>query len=266
MSVVWFRFAMAFSLLFIYFTLRNPSGLKIIVKPPILILVAGLGLGFNYLLFMLGLELTNPSVTNIIIQVAPIMLAGVGIFVYKEKVSFTQILGFLIAMTGFTVFYFNQLNSGADVHKDLDMGVFITILAAIVWVVYAALVKPLSKKHTTMELNLVLYLIPVIMFGFWVDYGGFFLLELTTIYNLMFLGLNTVLAYGMIGEALKLAPANKVAIIITLNPIITLISMAILDAYEFEWLGKEVTNIYGYFGAVLVVVGAIFVVLSKSEK
>ena len=75
-----------------------------------------------------------------------------------------------------------------------------------------------------------------------------------------------MLAYGSLGEALKYAPANKVSVIITLNPIITIISMAILDQFNYEWLGKEMTSPTGYFGAALVLTGAALAVIKKRGK
>ncbi|MDC1069084.1 DMT family transporter [Candidatus Kapabacteria bacterium] len=265
-SVVWFRFFMAFSILFVFYAIKDRSKLKLLVKPPLLLLIAGIGLGLNYLLFMMGLKFTNPTITNIIIQIGPIMLAGVGIFIYKESLSRLQLIGFVIALIGVSIFYKDQLNFGGEVYKDLDLGIIVTILAAISWVVYASLQKKLVRTYNAQHLNMVIYSIPVLMFAPFIDYHLFFSLSIESSVVLLLLGGNTILAYGFLGEALKLAPANKISIIITLNPLITIISMAILDEYNFNWLGKETTSLFGYFGALLVLVGAVLVVYKRSKR
>ena len=267
LTIVWFRFLTAFSILLIFFVIKKPDHLKIIKKPPLLLIIAGMSLGLNYYFYMLGLKYTNPSITNVIIQVGPLMLAFVGIVVYKEKVSLRQGIGFLIATSGFSLFYFDQLRGGAgEIYKDLNYGIVLTILAAIFWVVFASLQKKMTRKYSSHQVNLLVYLIPTLMFLPLIDFSAFLTLEASTWAILLFLGLNTLFAYGSLGEALKYAPANKVSIIITLNPIITLVSMSLLDSAGFDWMGKETSSIYGYIGALLIVSGAIFAILRRPIK
>lgn len=260
-TVVWFRFLLAFLVLFSITFFKKKENLLILKKPPLLLVIAAIALGLNYVLFLQGLKFTNPSITNIIIQIGPVMLAAVGIFIYKEKVNSKQVIGFISVIFGFTFFYFDQTKNGNLIYKDLSFGILLVVLAAVAWVFYAALQKKLSKNIQPQALNLVIYFIPILMFAPFVNYSSFLNLNLQSAAVLIFLGLNTLLAYGFIGEAFKYAPANKVSIIITLNPIITLISMAILDTFNFPWLGKETTSMLGYLGAILVISGAILAIL-----
>lgn len=260
-TVVWFRFLLAFLVLFSITFYKKKENLLILKKPPLLLVIAAIALGLNYVLFLQGLKFTNPSITNIIIQIGPVMLAAVGIFIYKEKVNSKQVIGFISVIFGFTFFYFDQTKNGNLIYKDLSFGILLVVLAAVAWVFYAALQKKLSKNIQPQALNLVIYFIPILMFAPFVNYSSFLNLNLQSAAVLIFLGLNTFLAYGFIGEAFKYAPANKVSIIITLNPIITLISMAILDTFNFPWLGKETTSMLGYLGAILVISGAILAIL-----
>ena len=46
----------------------------------------------------------------------------------------------------------------------------------------------------------------------------------------------TLIAYGTLAEAFKYVQANKVSIIITLNPIITFGTIAILAALQVDWV------------------------------
>mgnify|MGYP000415364326 CR=1 FL=1 len=78
-----------------------------------------------------------------------------------------------------------------------------------------------------------------------------------------FLGLNTLLAYGFLAEAFKYADANKVGIVITLNPIITIATMALLAGMEVNLVKPEILSINGLISAIVVISGAILAVKSK---
>ena len=75
-----------------------------------------------------------------------------------------------------------------------------------------------------------------------------------------------MVAYGCLSFALKYAEANKVSIILTLNPIITFITMAILGFLEVAWIKSEVYTWLTIFGAALVITGAILVVMIIKKR
>ncbi len=79
-------------------------------------------------------------------------------------------------------------------------------------------------------------------------------------YILIYLGLNTVLAYGSLAMAIKFTAATRVSVIITLNPIITFVSMAILTRMEVTWVGPETFTLLAFLGAFIVLIGAIVVI------
>jgi hypothetical protein len=60
--------------------------------------------------------------------------------------------------------------------------------------------------------------------------------------------------------AIKLIPANHVAVIIVLNPLVTLAGMAVLAAYQLDWLGVDNISLVGYLGAGTMLAGVGLVV------
>ena len=103
-TVIWSRFSIASILLILLTASLKPQNLSILKKPPILGVLAGFLLGANYYGFMLGVELTNASNTQILIQLGPIFLVVCSIFIFQEKVSWVNLLGFLLALIGFSFF------------------------------------------------------------------------------------------------------------------------------------------------------------------
>ena len=77
---------------------------------------------------------------------------------------------------------------------------------------------------------------------------------------LIYLGLNTVLAYGSLAMAIKLTEATRVSVIITLNPIITFVTMAILSRMQVSWIEPETFSLISILGALSVLGGAILVI------
>jgi len=264
-SIVWFRFAVAFSVLGSYYLIKKPKTLKILVKPPPLLIIASLGLGLNYILYVKGLEYTGANSVQILIQMGPMMLIVAGVLVFKEKINRRQLLGIGIALIGFYFFYNEQFQTLVNDYQDFKLGVLIIFLSASCWVIYAVLQKILVKDYPPQQLNLFIYFLPAILFIPFVDFAVFPTLGLGDYLLLAFLGLNTLLAYGFLGEAFKHTEANKVSMIITMNPIITLVSMTVLYYLEVTWVKTELTSTLGFFGALLFVVGAVTAVISSNK-
>jgi len=261
--VVWFRFCIAFGLLFTYFLARDRKKLAIIKKPPLLLILAAVCLTINYMGFANGINLTSPGNAQIFIQMGSISLAVVGVVVYKEKLSIRQMFGFIVAGTGLAFFYSDQLKNLLGSEEIFKAGVYWLIMGGLAWTGYAALQKKLVQKYHAQQLNLIIYGLPILILFPFVDFSIFKDLTLGLWLLLLFLGINTIIAYGCLAEAFKYTEANKISVIIALNPIITLFAMWVLGNMEIDWIDPEVITIYGLIGAALVIFGVIMVIVPK---
>ena len=222
-TIVWIRFVVAFSTLWVILFIKERSALNVLKRPPWLGIVAAMALTFNYVGYIKGLDLTSPSNAQVIIQLAPLLLVAVGLFIYKEKVSVRQALGFVIALVGFGLFYRDQINQLLGSVDSYNVGVTWVIAAALAWTLFASLQKGLVQKLHAQGVNLLIYLVPVLILLPWVDFTSLVSMDWLLWAFMIFLGLNTLLAYGAIAEAFRFLPANKVGIIVTLNPLITIV-------------------------------------------
>jgi RarD protein len=265
-SIVWFRFSFAFLVLFIYYLVTDRKQLNIIKRPPLLLIIAAIGLGVNYIGFLKGLNYTSPSNAQIIIQSGPIMLALAGVLFFKEKLNLKQMVGFGIAGLGLFLFYRTQLQTFIHDTDAFNLGFFWVELAAVTWVLYAVLQKKLVQQHPAQVLNMVLYGIPALIYTPMADFSAFSGLDFKTWAIVIFLGINTLVAYGSIALAFKYTQAYKVSIIVTLNPIITLLTMAVLAKLQVDWIKTENLNLFSLIGAVLVIGGAVTAVFFSKEQ
>lgn len=263
--VVWFRFSVAFAFLFVYFISKDRQKLSILIKPPFLLILAALCLTINYMGFANGIQLTTPGNAQVFIQLGPITLAIAGIVIFKERLSLRQSFGFIVAGAGLTFFYRDQLKNLLGSEENYITGVLWLILAALAWTGFASFQKKLVQKFHAQQLNLIIFGLPMILLLPFIDYSSFSNFTLGLWALLIFLGINTIVAYGCLTEAFKYTEANKISVIIILNPIITLAAMSVLGSMDLDWINAEVITIYGIIGAMFVIFGAIMVVIPKKN-
>ena len=265
-TVVWFRFFFAFLVLAGWTLLFRRDDFTIFRRPPLLLFLAAIFLGLNYLGFIAGIQHVSPSSSQVFIQIAPVSFALSGILIFRESVSWRHVVGFILVLGGIGLFYSEQLRDAAGSGEHFTRGMFLVLGGGLAWATFATLQKTLVKKVRPNQLNLFIFgfcalaLLPLVRFSNIQGMPG------TNWYLLVYLGLNTVLAYGSLALAIKFTEATRVSVIITLNPIITFVSMALLTRMEVNWIEPETFSVLSLLGALTVLAGAILVISAGWKK
>jgi drug/metabolite transporter (DMT)-like permease len=265
-SIVWMRFVFAFLAMVAWFLYTDPKKLNILIRPPRLLLIGAFFLALNFLWYMQGVKFSGPENAQIIIQLGPILLAATGVMFFKERLSFRQFMGFVIAGAGLFLFYGDQYDNTFSSKEDYIRSVYYLLFAAVSWAIYGVFQKKLVQRWPSQQLNLVIFGLPVLMFLPFADFGEFDGLSLSTWLILAFLGLNTIVAYGAFSACLKYIEANKASIIVTLNPIITFIVMAWLSWVNAKWITPEKVTWLGFAGGALVIIGAVLAIIPRKVQ
>jgi drug/metabolite transporter (DMT)-like permease len=265
-TIVWFRFALAFGLLFLYFLLISPSKLSIFKKPPLLLIFGALGLAANYYSIIKGVDYTTPTTTQLVIQFGPILLGISGFIVYKEKLTSKHIIGFLVAVAGLLLFYYKQTDEIVSQISSFNKGISWILFAGFTWAVYSVFQKHLVRSYSVLQLNLIIYGLPVLLYMPVTDFQSLASISPVTWAVLIFLGLNTLVAYTFMALSLKHIEANKVSIILVMNPVITFFIMMFLEHIHFTWIEAERFTVISLTGAGMVVAGAAIVVGFRTKK
>ena len=265
-SIVWIRYLIAFIAMVIWFFFTDRKKLGIIIRPPLLLLAGAFFLGLNYIGYMQGIHYSGPENSQILIQLGPILLAAAGIIFFKERLSLRQFMGFIVAGIGLFIFFSDQSGHSVVGKSDYRLSVVYLVMAAVSWSIYAVFQKKLVRTWPSQQLNLVIFGLPVLLFLPFVNFSDFSGLSLKMWLILVFLGMNTIIAYGAFAACLKYIEANKASIIITLNPIITFIVMAVLTWFDVSWITHENITVYGFAGAAFVLSGAVLAILPKKTK
>lgn len=267
-SIVWVRMVVASALLFGFLLARNRNQVaQILKRPPLLSILAGLFLAFNYYGYMYGIELTTASNAQIMIQLGPIVLLFAGVFYFKEELKILQWIGVGIALLGFSLFNWDQLLISVANQAQYISGNLWISAAAATWTIYAVFQKILVMRGwTPQQTNLVIYLVCAIVLLPLANFQELAKLGAWEYFILFCLGLNSFIAYGAFAEAMHLIPASKVSLIISCNPLLTIFLMDLFVFLELDFVSAEPLQWRGYAGAVLVVIGVATAVSLRNAK
>ena len=263
-TIAWFRFFFSFSVLFLFFFISR-SDYRILRQPPIIGILGGAALAANYFGMTQGVHLSGASNAAIIIQTAPLLLVVAGVIFFKETIGLRQLMGIAISITGFYLFYLDRSENAVN-NIDYSIANEWVLFAATLWALYMICQKQLSIKYSAQSINLLVYAVGTIVLIPLVEWNEFFESSAIGWIILVILGLNTLLAYGALAEAVECIPLSLISILITLNPIITLGGMLVLTTFGVSLLPEENIRWHGYVGGLIAVSGVVLVVAFSRNK
>ena len=267
-TITWYRFMAAAVLLGSYLALRRGlpglRGRRTIVLA--LLAVVTLGLGGNYILYILGLSYTSAGSAQVLIQLAPAMAMLGALVVFRERFVKAQWFGLFVLASGMALFFNNRLEEILVETSDYSLGMILIFLAAVTWAIYALAQKQLLSMMSSAAVMLVVYsgstilLFPVASPQTVLDLGTL------RFWLLVFAAFNTLIAYGAFSEALAHWEASRVNAVLSLTPIATLLMIRIGSALWPEVVASEPLNVLSGVGATLVVAGSMTIALAQSTK
>jgi drug/metabolite transporter (DMT)-like permease len=263
-SIVWYRMLVSSSALMLWFLYQKQTAdLRVFLKPPKLLLIAALCLGFNYVGFMQGVHYASPASAQIFIQIGPLLLALAGVFVFKEKLTRQQSLGLVFCVFGFG-FFFSDRVGHPQIQESFYLGLIWIVAAAVTWALFASLLKKLLTEWKSSQVNIFIYVVVTLLYLPVVDWPSLAQAPWWVHALYIFLGFNTILAYGCLSIALRYLPATQVSPIITMNPLLTLVLITLIDALEWTIIPADPIGWKGYTGAVVAILGVRSVIAKNS--
>ena len=225
-----------------------------------LTLAAGLLLTGNYGFYILGLERTSAEATQVMIQLAPMLLLLAGLWLFKETFNTKQWLGVFAFAIGLLLFFERQISQLLFDFGDYGLGLVFIIMSAIFWTGYAIIQKYLLNDFQSSETMLILYWIGSLVFLPLSDFSTMGQLNSLQWTALLFCGLNTLIAYGCFAEAMVHLEASRVSAIIAITPLFTI---AIAQLLPIGDMLVEPLTALSILGAILVVSGSITTAIAK---
>jgi drug/metabolite transporter (DMT)-like permease len=264
-TTTFFRFAIAAFIITPYLFARNKLVNKHKFNSPKLflqLLCAGILLTANYALYIFGLERTTAEAAQVMMQLAPILLLLSGVWIFKERFSPAQWIGFATFLSGLLMFFSPRFDDIFTHLNDYGIGLLMLASAAITWVGYAVIQKLLIKEFNAQETMLVFYWIGALAF---LPFSNFTLLVDLTLLQwtlVIFCGLNTLVAYGCFSEALMHIEASRVSAVIAMTPLITVF---FVQSVPFAGVVAEPIGLVTIIGAACVVSGSLVTATMKNK-
>jgi drug/metabolite transporter (DMT)-like permease len=262
-TLTWFRFLVAALLMSAWLAwrgyARNFRGLP--SRAWILLVVAGVMLTANYVFYAVGLDYTTPANAQLLIQLAPFLMAFGGIVVFREPFGLAQWAGLGLMATGLVLFFSDQL-AGAAAARYIP-GSLLIVAAALVWAVYALAQKQLLVNLPSTAIMGFIYVAATLMLWPAADPAQLRQLDVFHSLALLYTALNTLAAYGAFAEALAHWEASRVSAVLALTPLFTVFAMEVTVRVAPDLVAPERITAIGWIGASLVVGGSIAVSLVR---
>lgn len=268
MTLTWFRFVVAFVLFGAWISAqgRGSQLLRLDRANVRLLAVASVMLIVNYSLYLLGLHRTTPATSQVLMQLAPLLLAVGGVVAFGERLSRTQWLAAGPLVLGLAIFFGDRVVSAVSDAGRYIEGTLLIAGAAGTWAVYALAQKQLLARLSSNTVLFVVFGLGSLVLLPLADFGAFRHIDGVHWLAVLFCSLNTLFAYGAFAEALAHTEASRVSVVLACNPLLTLLVVgaahlawpARFPPVDVEWLG--------YLGAILVVAGAVAISLSNRKR
>ena len=266
-TLTWFRFLVAAVLTGAWLAARGKLGgyRALGGRAWTMLGVAALMLVGNYVFYLLGVQHTTPANAQLLIQLAPLLMALGGIWVFGEQFRAAQWIGLGLLVLGMGLFFADQL-AAASRSPGYVLGSALVIVGAIVWAAYALLQKQLLLKLGSMQILLFIYVFASIALLPFAHPSALLRLDAAQCALLAYCALNTVGAYGAFAEALAHWEASRVSAVLATTPLLCIAAAAVVHAVWPQALAPEHITTLGWVGALLVVAGSAAISLLNRRK
>lgn len=267
-TVTWYRFVVAAVVVaLLVWRKGKPLGLAGLgVYGWTLLLIVVLGLCGNYLFYLVGLDFITPGTAQVVVQLAPMLLLIGALVIFRESFAPLQWLGLGIFLAGLMLFFNKELIPLLQWRSTQTTGVLYIVVAASVWAAYALAQKQLLNNMGSQRILLCVYIAAVILFFPASHPAQLLSLDGTVFALLAFASLNTVVAYGAFAEALNHWEASRVSAVVALAPLLTFISMIVLEMLLPRFPLHEPVTLLKLLGAVTVVTGSMLAALGGTRR
>jgi drug/metabolite transporter (DMT)-like permease len=231
--LVWIRFAMGVVILGFAVGLNKQFSLPKGKDWGYFALLGFLGITFHQWLQSTGLLTAQATTTAWIVTSTPIFIALLGLLILKERLTWYQVAGVILAAFGVLLVVSKGNLSTLAAARFGTPGDFLVMISAVNWAVFSTLSRPGLKKHSA-----TLMMFYVMSFGWFFTSILFFLSsdinQITSIPSdgwiaITFLGVFcSGIAYIFWYDALKVLPVAQTGAFLYLEPIVTVIVAALV--------------------------------------
>lgn len=267
LTLTWFRFLFAAVAMGLWLGWRGKLGqLRGLSRSTwIWLALAAAGLIGNYIGYILGLDYTSPANAQLLIQLAPLLMAAGGVIVFKERLNLRQFLGFVAVAAGLLLFFSDQRGQAAE-GSSYTLGGVLILIAAATWAGYALIQKQLQRRLDSQVILWVIYLAATVLLFPTAKPERLLEVDAWHWFAILYCAVNTLGAYGAFAEALNHWEASRVSAILALTPLLTVACVTLCAIVLPGLIAPERIGTLGWIGALTVVTGSAAVSLLGARR
>ena len=268
-TVTWFRFTVASIVLaaLLFLTRRFPSIRSISRFSWMLLAIALAGLAGNYLLFLIALAHTSPTVAQTLAQLSSVFLLFGGVVIFKERLSLLQKIGLIILLVGLAFFFNQQFLAFNTLSGPFGLGVVLAVFSSLVWTGYGLAQKQLlNEQFGSQQILVLIFLGSSVVLLPLASPSTIPRMNLLQLGMLLFCCANSLIAYGAFAEALKHWNVSRVGAVIATAPLFTLGSMWVAERVAPQLFTSEGLNAVSLLGVLLIVSGSAMCALAGRQR
>lgn len=225
------------------------------------------GLLVNYALWVIGLSYSSPEAAQIIIQVAPMLLMLISVWLYKEPFRGWQVIGLVVFAAGLLLFFHHSIEAIANGTGGTryNLGVLIVLISAVSWSFYGLAQKRLLKNFGSQQILATIYIAGA--FAFFPLAKPEQIMDLNTqqFYCLVFASINTIISYGAFAMAMEHWQASRVSAAVGITPLTSLLAVHVAAWAIPGLVEPEALSWLSWTGAAMVVGGTMTIALVRSK-
>jgi drug/metabolite transporter (DMT)-like permease len=259
LTLTWFRFLAASVTLGAILGSRGSLPRLSLLGPKSWMLLgfATLCMAANYLLYLLGIDMTTPANAQIVMQACPLLFSLGAIAFYGERFNRRQWIGFFVLIGGLAVFCSDQLLAFVEESDRYLLGYATVLAAALTWSISSLIQKRLLTIFRSQALLLCLYVGCTLCFTPLAHPDRIAALSGWAIPLLLYCALNTLVAYGAFSASLENVEASRVGAVIALSPVATFGFIKLTHQLFPGVLPPEHFSPWMLLGAATVVLGSV---------
>ena len=224
------------------------------------LLMGGVALGINYVLFTVGLNFTTAGAAVLVIQSQVVTFAILAVLFLGERLTFFKIVGMAAVICGVVFVVLPQNTLGDMFGSQYTMGNTMIFVAGIGWGIYALINKTLGRQMESLHILIPIFAISTLVTGA-VAATQFEIkseVSVNVIVAILILGvLCTGGAFYLVSEGMKRLSAALAGTMTCLSPLLTL--------WLAHWiLGEEIST--PMFVAAALIIGGILVMVYSERN
>lgn len=258
-TLTWFRFFIAF---LVSIVLQRLTGnlrqfKQLVLADWLKLTLAAVFSLTNYITFVYCLDYLQPGPAQLNFQTAPFFLAFGGMLLFKERLSALQMSCFATLALGMLLFFHPYLDLSGEQGQSTWIGVLLVQFSALSWVCYALIQKLLISKLSPSNVLLYIYGAGILLIAPLSDFEHFATMDGNQWLIALFCAVNTLIAYGCFGQAMKYWPTAQAGAMLALTPVFSFSFTALVAALGW-WSEVIVANSISFVG----LIGIVLIVLS----